>query len=398
MNYKKIIRYLFISVTIMIAMLTISKEKVYASDNYGLWVGNIEITSDNYNNITGEGLSGKITYNPGTQTLTLNNAKINSGYVYYRKDDPYSGTYSAAGLYCTKNIKVELIGENTITPTIKLTGDYYYNKIQGMYVKDIEFKGTGSLSVSGHDYGILSQALSIAAGTSIKVTANNGSTGPCEGISASTILVNGELDCYAKAVFQPATGINAKSITVGKTGSIIAKAENPNTSYDAEAIHLSGTLTVNGVATKVDSKESISIKGTEKASNTTNNSTGSGKTSNTANNKTGSGKATNPLKLKAKTGLVKYSKLKKKAQSLAVTKVIKFKKKLNDKKTYTLSSAKKGKKSFKKYFKLNKKTGKVTVKKGLKKGTYKIKAKVKAAGNSKYKAVTKTVTFTIKVK
>jgi hypothetical protein len=28
----------------------------------------------------------------------------------------------------------------------------------------------------------------------------------------------------------------------------------------------------------------------------------------------------------------------------------------------------------------------------------KIKAKVKAAGNSKYKAVTKTVTFTIKVK
>ena len=41
---------------------------------------------------------------------------------------------------------------------------------------------------------------------------------------------------------------------------------------------------------------------------------------------------------------------------------------INDKKTYTLSSAKKGSKSFKKYFRINKTTGKETVKKGLKKG------------------------------
>ena len=45
------------------------------------------------------------------------------------------------------------------------------------------------------------------------------------------------------------------------------------------------------------------------------------------------------------------------------------------------------------------KAGKVTVKKGLKKGkTYKIKVKVTAAGNSQYKALTKTVTLTVKVK
>ena len=42
--------------------------------------------------------------------------------------------------------------------------------------------------------------------------------------------------------------------------------------------------------------------------------------------------------------------------------------------------------------------GKFTVKKGLKKGTYKIKVEVTAAGNTTYKAVTKTVTVTIKVK
>ena len=44
------------------------------------------------------------------------------------------------------------------------------------------------------------------------------------------------------------------------------------------------------------------------------------------------------------------------------------------------------------------KAGKVTVKKGLAKGTYKVKVKVKAAGNTNYKAKTKIVTFTIKVK
>ena len=112
-------------------------------------------------------------------------------------------------------------------------------------------------------------------------------------------------------------------------------------------------------------------------------------------------KAANPMTLKARTATVKYSRLKKKAQTLAVTKVIKFTKKLNDKKTYTLSSAKKGSKSFKKYFKISKTTGKVTIKKNskMKKGTYKVKVKVKAAGNANYKAsAVKTVTFKIKVK
>ena len=110
-------------------------------------------------------------------------------------------------------------------------------------------------------------------------------------------------------------------------------------------------------------------------------------------------KAANPLIVKPKTSSVKYSKLKKKAQTLKVAKVISFTKDAKDKKTYTLSSAKKGKKNFKKYFKISESTGKVTVKKGLKKGTYKVKVKVKALGNANYKAsAEKTVTFTVKVK
>ena len=112
-------------------------------------------------------------------------------------------------------------------------------------------------------------------------------------------------------------------------------------------------------------------------------------------------KKANPLSLSGKTATIKYKKLKKKTQTMAVTKVINFTKQAGDTKTYTLSSAKKGKKSFKKYFNINKTTGKVTIKKNkkMKKGTYNVTVKVKASGNSTYKASSvKTVTFKIKVK
>ena len=103
-------------------------------------------------------------------------------------------------------------------------------------------------------------------------------------------------------------------------------------------------------------------------------------------------KAGNPLTVKGKTATVKYSAVKKKAQVLAVGKVITFTRKGQGKMTYSKASGNKK-------IVINKTTGKVTVKKGLKKGTYKVKVKVKAAGNANYKASAwKTVTFTIKIR
>ena len=79
--------------------------------------------------------------------------------------------------------------------------------------------------------------------------------------------------------------------------------------------------------------------------------------------------------------------------------MIKFTKDAKDKKTYTLSSAKKKGKNFKKSFKVNKTSGKVTVKKKLKRGLYKVTVKVRAAGNANYKAsAVKAVTFKVKIK
>ena len=109
-------------------------------------------------------------------------------------------------------------------------------------------------------------------------------------------------------------------------------------------------------------------------------------------------KAANPHAVKAKkTVTVQYKKLKKKAQTLAVTKAVSITGKSTGAKTYKLMSV--TKKDFKKYFKVNSKTGKITIKKGLKKGTYKVKIKVIDAGDKNYLASDwKTVTFKVKVK
>ncbi|MEE1169540.1 MAG: Ig-like domain-containing protein, partial [Anaerovoracaceae bacterium] len=101
---------------------------------------------------------------------------------------------------------------------------------------------------------------------------------------------------------------------------------------------------------------------------------------------------TNTLAVKGRKATVKYKSLKKKAKSLKVTKVIKFKKKGQGTKIYAKAAGNRK-------ITINKKTGKVTMKKGMKKGLYKVKVRVKAKGNTKYKpSPWKTVTFKVRVK
>ena len=109
-------------------------------------------------------------------------------------------------------------------------------------------------------------------------------------------------------------------------------------------------------------------------------------------------KAANPLTVKARKPSVKYKKLKKKSQTLKLSKVVKVVKKGQGTMKYKLNSAKKGKKSFKKYFKINSKNGKLTIKKKLKKGKYKLSLSLTATGNSNYLKKTKKITVTVKVK
>jgi hypothetical protein len=101
----------------------------------------------------------------------------------------------------------------------------------------------------------------------------------------------------------------------------------------------------------------------------------------------------NPLSVKGKTAKVKYSKLKKKKQTLKASQVINGVATGRGKMIYTKQSGNKN-------ITINKSTGTVTIKKkGLKKGkTYSVSVVISAAGNGGYEPSTEqTVTFKIKV-
>ena len=100
-------------------------------------------------------------------------------------------------------------------------------------------------------------------------------------------------------------------------------------------------------------------------------------------------KKANTLSVKGKTVKVKFAKLKKKKQTIAINKAMTVS---NAQGAVTYAKASGNKKI------TVAKNGKITVKKGLKKGAYKVKIKVTAAGNDEYNAAVKTVTVTIKVK
>ena len=101
-------------------------------------------------------------------------------------------------------------------------------------------------------------------------------------------------------------------------------------------------------------------------------------------------KAKQSMTVKIKTVSVKYSKVKTKKQTLAISKVMTIKKAKGTKTYKKLSGSK--------YLTINKKTGKITIKKGAPKKTHKIKIKVTAKGTKNYGKGSKTVTVKIKVK
>ena len=114
---------------------------------YKLWVGGVQVTSENKDNIPG--LSrGKASYDPDTKTLTLDHARIN-------KTGTQSGVDSA--IYCSHMYgnynnavveTIELIGDNTVTCSSGTSGRFRMIYAECNY---ITIKGEGSLDVIASD-------------------------------------------------------------------------------------------------------------------------------------------------------------------------------------------------------------------------------------------------------
>lgn len=178
---------------------------------YDLWVGGVQVTSENASNIAGEGITGTAAYDADTHTLTFVNATITTG-----------GTQGA-------NVKSESI-DLTIAGDVDMSGCSTAIRIDG-----------GSLTIAGgtltaEDGGIYADNaydVTVTSGT-VRITATSGNGVDCRNFSieGGDVAVGGSLN-----------GIRAAGAVTVSGGQLRATGE----SYYGIQTYLNSTgIAVNG--------------------------------------------------------------------------------------------------------------------------------------------------------
>ena len=186
--------------------------------SYNLWVGGVEVTSDNASNITGEGITGTVTYDDSTKTLTLDNVNIDSVYSFTNG----VGTDSA-GIYVRfdfdGDLTIKLVGENTITG--KLTDPEEISGYGFFSTTNLIFDGSGSLNISAADG-------KTGAGNSWSVAIYaNGSVNV--GDQCTITATSGEASNISAAIYCSNLTLEGAKVSAGSSaGDAVVKAENTN--------------------------------------------------------------------------------------------------------------------------------------------------------------------------
>ena len=130
------------------------------AENYNLLIGGKKVTSENCGDLTAiDGVKGKAKYDPASNTLTLDNATITTT----------AEKAAGVGLWNSiKDLKVVLIGENTITSE-KSGGMVNYEKLT--------FTGAGKLTITGamsgnedYCYGVLNPGTVTVDGCTLEIS------------------------------------------------------------------------------------------------------------------------------------------------------------------------------------------------------------------------------------
>ena len=113
-------------------------------EKYDLWVGGIQVTSENASDVLG---NGKISFNESTKTLTLDNAEITT---YYKKDIATgSGQTDSSGFMIysgLEDLTVELEGTSKMLPSNVSAGEL--DNCYGLYSEhNVTIKGNGTISI-----------------------------------------------------------------------------------------------------------------------------------------------------------------------------------------------------------------------------------------------------------
>ncbi|MFP3764326.1 ribosomal protein bL12 [Prevotella intermedia] len=156
---NNLLRNMYAAVVALFVTAFVLPQHVQA-ENYNLLIGGKKVTSENCGDLTAiEGVKGKAKYDPASNTLTLDNATITTT----------AEKAAGVGLWNSiKDLKVVLIGENTITSE-KSGGMVNYEKLT--------FTGAGKLTITGamsgnedYCYGILNPSTVTVDGCTLEIS------------------------------------------------------------------------------------------------------------------------------------------------------------------------------------------------------------------------------------
>jgi hypothetical protein len=206
---KKPISFILIlcMVLAMMPMMTITASAAEPT-LYDVWVGGVRVTSDNCSNITGEGITGTVTYDPVTKILTLDGATITKTFpVSYSSTDYAAGIYGSgfSAIKVVNDSKIELDSSTSHTVCGILAWNFTISSGNGKkldIIVDNSTEGTRGI------YGIGNTTIS-----GIDLTANAGSS--TEDGSWGLYIEGATLTISGGAV--TATAGNAKFSSVGIT-------------------------------------------------------------------------------------------------------------------------------------------------------------------------------------
>ena len=206
----------------MALCLSLCTVTALAVDSYTPWVGGVQVTSENADDVLGD---GTVSYDSDTKTLTLNNANISGTYEY----QPWyeAMIYSAMG-----DLTINLIGNNTLKST-----NTYADGIDAAGGCNVTVTGRGTLTIDTAYYGFYIGSYDVAGGDLIF----DSTTVTVKDTQAAGIWVNHDITMTDSTVSVTKTNDSYNGIVSNIDGTITVTNSNVSVNTKMSAIHMGNT-------------------------------------------------------------------------------------------------------------------------------------------------------------
>ena len=169
-----------------------------SEEYYPLWVGGVQVTDNNSAHITADTITGDVSYDAASHTLTLNNAVIDGGSWWDYKPDRYLGYYHGAAIISDSDLTINVIGSNEV----KFVRFSYTDMSEAIYMNccNLTFTGSGNIKLTGFESAVkAADTVTVDKDCTVSMHANKRSSYlHCITLEVENLIVNGTLsvNCF----------------------------------------------------------------------------------------------------------------------------------------------------------------------------------------------------------